>query len=183
MALTPRPLRVCTHWNGNDILTKFSSLAAPECRNDNFRCSQWWKFRQNDNIQCTDTKNIFHSRISQSITCVPSESARCLWVRMRVHTGPRWPHTHAGLDDLVLIQLKSQSLETDTRQRNKHFWSVIFYQLYVMDIKGKVAVVTGAARGLGKAYSEELLRRGAKVRPRENYYGKFDIIVYFSCTV
>ena len=34
-----------------------------------------------------------------------------------------------------------------------------------MDIKGKVAVVTGAARGLGKAYSEELLRRGAKVRP------------------
>ena len=37
------------HWNGNVcILTKFSSLAAPEV--DNFRCSQWWKFRQNDDI-------------------------------------------------------------------------------------------------------------------------------------
>ena len=183
MAITPRPLRVCTHWNGNDILTKFSSLAAPEVVEMTTSGASDENFVKMIIFSAQIQKNIFHSLISQSITCVPSESARCLWVRMRVHTGPRWPHTHAGLDDLVLIQLKSQSLETDTRQRNKHFWSVIFYQLYVMDIKGKVAVVTGAARGLGKAYGEELLRRGAKVRPRENYYGKFDIVVYFSCTV
>lgn len=32
-----------------------------------------------------------------------------------------------------------------------------------MDVKGKVALVTGAATGLGRAFCEELLRHGAKV--------------------
>lgn len=35
-----------------------------------------------------------------------------------------------------------------------------------MDIKGKVAIVTGGAAGIGRAYCEELLKNGAKVRFR-----------------
>lgn len=33
----------------------------------------------------------------------------------------------------------------------------------IMKVEGKVAVVVGAARGIGKAYCEALLERGAKV--------------------
>lgn len=33
-----------------------------------------------------------------------------------------------------------------------------------MEIKGRVALVTGAASGIGKAYAIELLNQGAKVR-------------------
>ena len=32
-----------------------------------------------------------------------------------------------------------------------------------MDVQGKVVLVTGAAEGLGKSFSEELLNQGAKV--------------------
>lgn len=32
-----------------------------------------------------------------------------------------------------------------------------------MELKGKVALITGAASGIGLAYSEELLKQGAKV--------------------
>lgn len=34
-----------------------------------------------------------------------------------------------------------------------------------MELKGKVALITGAASGIGLAYSEELLKQGAKVSP------------------
>ena len=43
------------HWNGNVVLMKFSSLAAPE-----FRCSQWWKFRHNEDISVSMDDNISH---------------------------------------------------------------------------------------------------------------------------
>ena len=32
-----------------------------------------------------------------------------------------------------------------------------------MDLKGKVALVTGGATGLGRTFCEELLKQGAKV--------------------
>lgn len=32
-----------------------------------------------------------------------------------------------------------------------------------MELKGKVALITGAAAGIGLAYTEELLKQGAKV--------------------
>jgi NAD(P)-dependent dehydrogenase (short-subunit alcohol dehydrogenase family) len=32
-----------------------------------------------------------------------------------------------------------------------------------MDLKGKVAVVTGGAAGIGRAYCEELVKQGCKV--------------------
>lgn len=32
-----------------------------------------------------------------------------------------------------------------------------------MEIKGRVALITGAASGIGKAYAVELLNQGAKV--------------------
>lgn len=32
-----------------------------------------------------------------------------------------------------------------------------------MDLKGKVALLTGAATGIGRVFSEELLRQGCKV--------------------
>lgn len=37
-----------------------------------------------------------------------------------------------------------------------------------MEIAGKVALVTGAATGLGRAFCEELLRYGAKVSDMAN---------------
>lgn len=41
-----------------------------------------------------------------------------------------------------------------------------------MEIKGRVALITGAASGIGKAYAIELLNQGAKVHYnlRENIY-------------
>ena len=32
-----------------------------------------------------------------------------------------------------------------------------------MDVHGKIALITGSARGLGKSYAEALLKKGAKV--------------------
>lgn len=34
-----------------------------------------------------------------------------------------------------------------------------------MHVNGKVALVTGAAQGIGRAFTEALLHKGAKVRP------------------
>jgi len=44
-----------------------------------------------------------------------------------------------------------------------------------MDIKGKIAMVTGGAAGIGRAYCEELLKNGAKVR--------FRFVIYVSTLV
>ena len=43
-----------------------------------------------------------------------------------------------------------------------------------MHVKGAVAVITGGARGFGRAFSEALLRRGCKV---SNCSCKKDIII------
>ena len=41
-----------------------------------------------------------------------------------------------------------------------------------ISFKDKVAIVTGAGGGLGKAYALELAKRGAKVRSEERRVGK-----------
>lgn len=38
-----------------------------------------------------------------------------------------------------------------------------------MEIKGRVALITGAASGIGRTYVEELLNHGAKVSSRSNF--------------
>lgn len=38
------------------------------------------------------------------------------------------------------------------------------YTRIKMDVKEKVAIVTGGATGLGRAFCEELLKNGAKVK-------------------
>ena len=38
------------HWDGNVILANFVSSCTGSCHDDNFPLSQWWKFRQNDDI-------------------------------------------------------------------------------------------------------------------------------------
>ena len=47
-------------------------------------------------------------------------------------------------------------------------WLVVIWKrekigVNIMDVKGKVVIITGGARGLGKGYAEALLKRGAKV--------------------
>lgn len=39
----------------------------------------------------------------------------------------------------------------------------------VFDIKGKIALITGGATGIGLAYSQELLRNGLKVQPNNKF--------------
>jgi NAD(P)-dependent dehydrogenase (short-subunit alcohol dehydrogenase family) len=44
-----------------------------------------------------------------------------------------------------------------------------------MDLKGKVVLVTGGAAGIGRAYCEELLKHGAKVRV-QTYLWKYLVL-------
>jgi 3-oxoacyl-ACP reductase-like protein len=51
-----------------------------------------------------------------------------------------------------------------------NFHTFLFSVRQKMDIKGKVALVTGAATGLGRAVSEELLKNGAKVTTNQVFF-------------
>ena len=59
--------QACKYWNVNIILTKFSSLAALEVVIDNFQCSQWWKFRQNDDISIS-VDAALHCKVYKLVT-------------------------------------------------------------------------------------------------------------------
>ena len=50
-----------------------------------------------------------------------------------------------------------------------------------MDLKGKIALVTGGAGGIGRAYCEELLKHGAKVRVQHNPLSIFSTHISLFC--
>ena len=53
-----------------------------------------------------------------------------------------------------------------------------------MKLTGKVVMVTGAAKGLGKAYAEAALARGAKVGPEAKFHSiSRQLILYAPCIV
>ena len=58
------------HWNGNVIIFDeiFMTGCTRSCQNDNFQCSQWWKFNQNGNISISvDEKYLCSAMIKKYI--------------------------------------------------------------------------------------------------------------------
>ena len=88
---TPCPGNDDRYWNGkcHHFDEIFVTDCSESCQNDNFQCSQWWKFRQNGNISVSVELVLwqllaFRDAVSWSVTHATFTSQHCLFLLLHV---------------------------------------------------------------------------------------------------